>query len=204
METVLEMLIYNDRVKAGLVVGIVKALKGDLEDGYLQTLPELVRAEMFENFNEMARHLLEEGYKDAAAVIASVSLESHLHRLAVKHGIQLSQTGRDRSIKHKKANQLNQELHKSGAYRLFDQKQLTVWLDLRNNAAHGKYDAYDKDQVSKLIEWTSSLRILPKNSSQDSACVPHADAHCFAPKCSKPLGCRFQMRLLSTILIVSG
>ena len=54
---------------------------------------------MFENFNEMARHLLEEGYKDAAAVIGSASLESHLHRLAMKHGIQLSQTGRESKYK---------------------------------------------------------------------------------------------------------
>jgi len=56
--------LYEERIKAGLLIGIVKALKGDLEDGYLETFPELVRGELFESLNEMAKHLLEEGYKD--------------------------------------------------------------------------------------------------------------------------------------------
>ncbi len=138
----------SEHVKADRLVGIVKALKGDLEDGYLETFPELVRGEMFENLIEMARHLLEEGYKDAAAVITGSSLESHLHQLCPKHGVPINHTVPDGTIKHKKAEQLNQILRKEGIYTLFDQKQITAWLDLRNNAAHGKYSAYDEQSVA--------------------------------------------------------
>jgi hypothetical protein len=143
---------YIDRFRAELVIGIIKALKSDLEDGYLYSFSELVRGEMFENLIEMAEHLVEEGYKDAAAVIACASLESHLRELSTKNGISLDYVANDGSSRKKKAEHLNQELGKN-AYSLFDQKQITAWLDLRNNAAHGNYAEYDADQVAKLIEW---------------------------------------------------
>ncbi len=146
-----------EHVQADRIVGIVRALKGDLEDGYLQTFPELVRGEMFENLNEMAKHLLREGYKDAAAVIAGSSLESHLRQLCIKHGVQINYTASDGSIKPKKADQLNQALRRNGTYSLLDQKQITAWLDLRNSAAHGRYSDYDEDQVAKLIEWAGDF-----------------------------------------------
>jgi len=146
-----------EHVKADRIVGIVRALKGDLEDGYLHTFPELVRGEMFESLNEMAKHLLEEGYKDAAAVIAGSSLESHLRQLCVKHGIPLNHIAQGASTKPKKAVQLNQDLRNRSVYSLFDQKQITAWLDLRNNAAHGQYSAYDEHQVAKLIEWVDDF-----------------------------------------------
>jgi len=153
----------QERVQADRVVGIVRALKGDLEDGYLHSLSELVRGEMFENLIEMATHLLNEGYKDAAAVIAGSSLESHLRQSCIEHGVQINNTAPDGTIKPKKADQLNQALCKKGAYSLFDQKQITAWLDLRNNAAHGKYSDYDENQVAKLIEWVGDF--ISKNPS---------------------------------------
>ena len=143
---------YIDRFRADLIVGIVKALKSDLEDGYLYSISELVRGEMFENLIEMAEHLVEEGYKDAAAVIAGASLESHLRQLSNKYSVAVDYIAKDGTTKQKKAEHLNQDLGKN-AYTLFDQKQITAWLDLRNNAAHGHYSAYDGDQVAKLIEW---------------------------------------------------
>jgi hypothetical protein len=148
--------LYGEGAKAGLIVGIVKALKGDLDDGHLQSLPELIRGEMFQDLNQMAKHLLQEGYKDAAAVIAGSSLESHLHQLSNKYGISVVYTAKDGSSKRKKAESLNQDLGKN-AYSLFDQKQITAWLDLRNNAAHGNYSEYDEDQVAKLIEWVGDF-----------------------------------------------
>lgn len=30
-------------------------------------------------------------------------------------------------------------------------KQITAWLDLRNNAAHGKYDKYSIEEVKLMI-----------------------------------------------------
>jgi hypothetical protein len=147
---------YIDPYRAGLVVGIVRALKGDLEDGYLYSFSELVRGEMFETLIEMAEHLVEEGYKDAAAVVAGASLESQLRQLSNKYGISVDYNAKDGNTKKKTAERLNQELGKT-AYSLFDQKQITAWLDLRNNAAHGNYPDYDEVQVAKLIEWVGDF-----------------------------------------------
>lgn len=106
MQRILSKASYDDPIKAGLIVGIVRALKGDLEDGYLATFPELVRGEMFENLIEMAKHLLEGGYKDAAAVIAGTSLESHLRQLSIKRGLQLTSVAPDGTHKNRSAESL--------------------------------------------------------------------------------------------------
>jgi hypothetical protein len=77
----------HDGTQCFLVVGVVEALRADMAAGYLETLIELVHGELFGDFLEMAEHLLNEGFKDAAAVIAGGTLESHLRQLCKKHSI---------------------------------------------------------------------------------------------------------------------
>jgi hypothetical protein len=130
----------------------VKALFHDMKNGYLQSVIELVHAETFGDFLEMAQHLLDTGYRDAAAVIAGSSLELHLRALCVKHGIDLEVTKQDGSKVPKKADAMNTDLAGKHAYTKNDQKSVTAWLGLRNSAAHGKYTEYEKEQVTLLIE----------------------------------------------------
>src|SRR3979409_1232140 len=56
---------YANGYRVEIIVGIIRALKIDRQDGYLSSFSELVRGEMFENLIEMAEHLVEEGYKNA-------------------------------------------------------------------------------------------------------------------------------------------
>src|SRR4051794_19965214 len=49
--------------------GILKAIKNEIDNGWLVTMKGIVSAEIFTDFLEMAEHLLKEKYKDAAAVI---------------------------------------------------------------------------------------------------------------------------------------
>ncbi len=128
------------------VIGIVQALRDDLNDGYVQNLQEVVHAEVFSDFIEMAQHLNETGYKDPAAVLAGSALEVHLKKLSIKNGIAIDIDG-----KPVKADKLNADLAKANVYGLLDQKSITAYLDLRNKAAHGQYSEYAKDQVSNLI-----------------------------------------------------
>jgi hypothetical protein len=129
------------------LMGVLVALRKDVEAGYLQTLQELVHADLFADFLEMADELQRSGYKDAAAVIAGSTLEEHLRKLAAKN--QLSTQKPDGSPK--KADALNAELAGVPAYNKLVQKSVTAWLDLRNSAAHGKYGEYDHGQVAALI-----------------------------------------------------
>jgi hypothetical protein len=129
------------------IAGVLKALRTAYDFGYLATVTELIHADVFADFAEMAEHLLSEGYKDPAAVIIGSTLEEHLRQLCVKNGIATAVGG-----KPKKADQLNAELGGQAIYSKLDQKSVTAWLDLRNKAAHGKYGDYTKEQVHLLIQ----------------------------------------------------
>jgi hypothetical protein len=96
----------------------------------------------------MATYLVDNGYKDAAAVITGSALEGHLRQLAGKVEIAVS----DNEGRPLRADRLNADLAKANAYPKGDQKSVTARLDLRNDAAHGHYDRYEVGQVRLLID----------------------------------------------------
>lgn len=128
--------------------GLLRALRNDYEAGYLQSVVELVHADIFADFLDMADYLLEQHYKDPAAVVAGSVLEEHLRKLCDKHGVLVDKL--DGSPK--KADGLNSELTAAGAYSKLDQKNVTAWLDLRNKAAHGQYSEYKHEQVTLMLQ----------------------------------------------------
>jgi hypothetical protein len=127
-------------------VGVARSLLSDIRNDYLKSLEEIIHADVFGDFLEMASHLSDIGYKDPAAVLAGSTLEAHLRQLCAKFGIATNLGG-----KSKKTDTLNAELYAAGAYSSLDQKNVTAWLALRNSAAHGKYSEYDAAQVKLLI-----------------------------------------------------
>jgi hypothetical protein len=136
------------------LAGVLSALQLAYQAGYLDSISELIRADLFSDFVEMSEHLLSEGYKDPAAVVVGSVLEEHLRRLCMKNGIAISA-----GSKSKKADQMNADLAAKAAYSKLDQKSITSWLDLRNKAAHGKYDEYSKDQVALLIQGVQNFLV---------------------------------------------
>lgn len=131
-----------------VLAGVLRGLRADVEAGYTQTLEELVHADLFSDFLEMAEELQRSGYKDAAAVLAGSTLEEHLRKLARKNGIAVEKP----DGAPKKADTLNADLAGGSVYNKLEQKSVTAWLDLRNSAAHGKYDGYDHRQAASLIQ----------------------------------------------------
>ncbi len=140
---------HPDHAVAG--IEILKAIKDELSGGWLTTVKELVVAEVFSDFIEMAEHFLQQGYKDAAAVMAGSVLEEHLRKLAEASDIPIEIENDEKSVP-KKADRLNSDLAKAEIYNKLDQKAITTWLDMRNKAAHGKYEEYSKDQVALMIQ----------------------------------------------------
>jgi hypothetical protein len=123
--------------------GILRALRADYDSGHLQTFQELIHADLFSDFLEMAEYLREEGYKDPAAVIAGGVLEEHLRKLCAKNAITLQITP--------KLETMNSELARVGAYNKNDQKAVTSWAALRNDAAHGNYNNYTDGEIKLMI-----------------------------------------------------
>ena len=132
------------------VIAILESLREALAADYLNNVSELIHASVFADFLEMSQHLLDEGYKDASAVIAGSSLEAHLRQLCGKHGIDTT-VMTSSGLKPKKADRMNADLTKAKVCSELDQKNVTAWLDLRNKAAHGEYEKYNSDQVGLLI-----------------------------------------------------
>ncbi len=131
-----------------IAIGILTSIKKEIENGWIVLLKGLVSAEIFTNFIEMAEHLLEEGYKDPAAVMIGCVLEEHLRQLCIANEIETS----DPKGKPKKADLMNSELTNAIIYNRLDQKNVTSWLDLRNKAAHGLFGEYNQDQVVSMLK----------------------------------------------------
>ncbi|NII83491.1 MULTISPECIES: hypothetical protein [unclassified Pedobacter] len=135
-----------------LAIELLKKIKNDVEEGWLDNLRGLVSAELFSDFLDMAEHLTEEGYKDPAAVIIGSVLEENLRQLSLKSGLPITQTDtKSGKVKPMKAESMNIELAKNNIYNLTYQKLITGWLDLRNKAAHGLYSEYDSNIVVSFL-----------------------------------------------------
>lgn len=140
---------YGPIVESSL--GVLEAVLDEIENGWYQSVRGVVSAEVFSDFIEMANHLLEEGYKDAAAVMLGSTLEEHMRQLARENNVDIEIEVKGK-LSTKKADVLNADLVKSGVYGKLDQKNITAWLGLRNSAAHGKYDEYSEEQVVFLSQ----------------------------------------------------
>lgn len=137
--------------KALQLAGVLQSLRSDVDADYLASQQELIHGELFSDFIELAQHLLSEGYKDPAAVIAGSSLEVHLRQLCHKLTVPVV-VHKGSDVIPVKADTLNAELVKAGGYSKLDQKSVTAWLDLRNKAAHGNYQEYSRDQVVLMVQ----------------------------------------------------
>jgi hypothetical protein len=132
-------------------VGILRALRADASDGWLEGIAELLHADTFSDFLDQATELVDKGYKDAAAVVTGSTLEAHIRLLCARYGVGTQLP----SGQAKKADTMNADLVKASAYNTLQQKAVTGWLAIRNAAAHGDYSKYTTDQVTSMI---SSVR----------------------------------------------
>lgn len=138
---------FSDSERA---LAILAAIRSELTGGWLFDIKGLVAAELFSDFLDQSEYLLEQGYKDAAAVMIGSVLEEHLRQLCLRHEVQVADIKDGKSVP-RKADRLNSELARIAVYSALDSKQVTAWLGLRNNAAHGNYDQFTKEQVHNLL-----------------------------------------------------
>ncbi|HUS11037.1 MAG TPA: hypothetical protein VMZ30_11265 [Pyrinomonadaceae bacterium] len=134
---------FDDYTPVLTAQGILNGAKSDYEDGFLFETRTLIQAEVFDDFLEEAKHLLDNSYHAPAAVIAGSVLEDGLRKLSIRKGITLSAKP--------KLDTMNAELAKSGAYNMLTQKKITALADLRNKAAHGKWTEFTAADVEQMI-----------------------------------------------------
>lgn len=108
---------------------VLQTVREDFQAGYLHSVKELINAEVFSDFIEMAEYLLTDGYKDPAAVLGGAVLEEHLRKLCDKNEISLTFLDNKGDTRQKKASALNDDLAKTGVYTKVQQKNVTGWCD---------------------------------------------------------------------------
>lgn len=123
--------------------GVLCAALADLKGGYLQGLRRLVVAEVFADFLGMAEHLHAQGYHHAAVSVAGAVLEDGLRRVAAAH--QIAVKARD------DLTSLNSRLAEKVIYDRLTQKEVGVWIDLRNAADHGDWDKVTAERAGELL-----------------------------------------------------
>mgnify|MGYP000453774741 CR=1 FL=1 len=117
-----------------------KAAKEDYEGGYMSSYRKLTQAEVFDTELDQAKELCENGYYQAAAVIAGTVLETTLKTICM-----------EREISTGKLDKMNADLAKENLYNKLTQKRITALADIRNNAAHGNTQNYTNEDVKQMI-----------------------------------------------------
>ena len=118
--------------------GILIACLDDLKNGFLSGQEFIVASEVFDSVLEEAKYLNSRGHKDAAAVLCRVVLEDALKRIAREEGISDNQ----------KASKINEDLWKANRFTKIQWRLQQSWLDTGNDAAHGKFNQYNEQQVN--------------------------------------------------------
>jgi hypothetical protein len=142
----------NPVVHLRMLGGTLAGLRADYAADRLRSFRELVHADLFADFLEMADHLLEQGYKGAAAVTAGAVLEEHLRKLCGLHSVATTFTDSAGKTRPKKLDTMNADLAKASAYGKIEQQSVTAWAAVRNAAAHGDATSYDEKQAQHMID----------------------------------------------------
>jgi len=136
---------HGDRSEVEHGVGILRGLAADARDGFLFTrVSNLIAAEVFSDFLEMAQHLVAKDHFHAAASLTGAVLEDLLRRLADANKIKY--TKRDG------LDSLNVALAKAGIYNMVDKRRIDVWRQVRNDADHGNWDKVRPDDVRDMLK----------------------------------------------------
>jgi hypothetical protein len=121
---------------------ILRALKADVQAGYLRKQEDLIAAAVFSNFLDMAGHLLNAGYFHPAASLVGAVVEDGLRRVAASAGVAV---GPKDDI-----NAISSKLRDKGVFNPLVAKRVTLWAEVRNNVDHGHFEKVTGADVAEM------------------------------------------------------
>jgi hypothetical protein len=124
-------------------LGILRAARDDLYGGWLTRVTTMITADVFIDFLDMAEHLLANNYYHPAASLIGAVLEDGLRKISDKHSIALEPR--------ETIDSLNVKLRKATIYTMLVARQVDVWREVRNNADHGQFTQFTKQDVEKML-----------------------------------------------------
>ena len=130
----------------------LKAMRKDIEAGLFDDLIQQLEITVASDYMSQARELL--GHKESnhfdhvpAAVLAGAVLERHLRELCVRWGIATI----DGNGKALMMDGLISALAKTDKIENPLAQQLRAWAAIRNKAAHGEFEAFDRQSVEGML-----------------------------------------------------
>ncbi len=140
-------------------IGKLRATLLDLQDGFLH-IEYQIQDKVTVDLMQQAQELLNEGGKETyghipAAVLAGAVLENFLRMLCVRHSPPIVVTNGNGT--NKTLGMLVGELEKAGFFDVVDSKQIKVWVEIRNQAAHGQFENLKPERVKDMIGWISKF-----------------------------------------------
>lgn len=127
-------------------LGVLRAARDDIESGWVGRRDLLLTADAFGSLLEQADYLLEQGFKNPAAMLAGAVLESTLRKMCEVRDIPTDKKDKISTLNDKLAKH-----HKPPAYSSMYHKHIIGWADLRNNADHGHFGEYEPEHVRAMI-----------------------------------------------------
>lgn len=138
----------------GLIIQLLQSIREDLSKGFLNNVVRQIEMEISSDYMEQAENLVEKTQGGSlnhipAAVLAGAVLEKRLKKLCSEQVPEipvLTDGGKPKTM-----NPLIDDLKKAGLFPETKAKELKLWADIRNNAAHGNFASFTKDDVERMI-----------------------------------------------------
>jgi hypothetical protein len=144
-----ELLANDEIADPHCMTGVITAAMTDFREGFMADAKLLVSAEVFADFLVQAEVLLENNYKDAAAVIIRAVLEDGMRRVCLAKGIEVKpKDGVDA---------LANALLRANVLTAVQKKEIDAKREVGNSAAHGKFQEYTKADVVAFHEFVQRL-----------------------------------------------
>lgn len=145
----------NTASSANEILFTLSAAENDFKSDMFDDLEKRIEAVVSVNYMEQAEDLIKESTDTSrsyvpAAVLAGAVLEKNLRTLCVKNVPPISVT--KPGGKKKTLNPLIDDLKAANVFNEIYAKQLRTWADIRNAAAHGRFEEFTKEQVALMIE----------------------------------------------------
>lgn len=136
------------------IVGTLQGLKRDYENNMLSSLVQMIEANVTADYMSQAEELFQmtrsgEYIHVPPAVLAGAVLEDSLRRLCQRQTPPISTL---KSSGHPKTlSSLIDDLKSAGLFNELKAKQLRAWVDIRNSAAHGRFDEFKRADIEQML-----------------------------------------------------
>lgn len=132
------------------IVGTLHGLKDDYENGFLGDMERRILSIVSTDYMVQVEALLNEEQYVPSAVLCGAVLEDALRRLCNRQTPPVptnKPNGQPIAL-----GALIQDLQKANAFNKLKAQQLRGWAQVRNSAAHGKFEEFSRDDVELMVK----------------------------------------------------